>query len=98
VIEILKARRYVTGQIDAEAWLDNSRVTPEGDPDPAYLLRHSWYINPDEWAARTPAQRDAWTQSMRLEFAEMCRSQLEIVNDAQAGGTVLPIEGQTFPP
>jgi len=98
MIEILRARRYVTGQIEAIAWLDNSRVTPEGEPDPAWLLTHSWYVNQEEWASRTPAQRDAWIQSMRGEFAELCRDALVILEDAEAGGTVLPIEGQTFPP
>jgi hypothetical protein len=98
MIEILKARRYVTGSIEAEAWLDNSRVTPEGDPDPAWLLFHSWQVNQEEWQSRTPAQRQAWIDSMQQEFAAMCREALKVVNDREAGGTVLPIEGQTFPP
>ena len=98
MIEILKARRYVTGQIEAIAHLDNSRVLEDGSPDPAWLLAHSWFINPDEWAARTAAQRQQWIDSMQQEFAQMCREQRVIVDDQQAGGAVLPIEGSEFPP
>jgi hypothetical protein len=98
VIEILKARRYVTGSIEATAHLDNSRVLEDGTPDPAWVLSHSWFINPDEWAARTPAQRQEWITSMQQEFAEMCREARVTVDDREAGGAVLPIEGSEFPP
>lgn len=98
MIEILRARRYITGEIEAQAWLDNTRVTPEGDPDPAWLLRNSWHVSPETWAAWTPAQRQSWIDSMEQEFAQMCREQRAIVDDQQAGGTVLLIEGETFPP
>ena len=99
MIEILKARRYVTGQIEAEAHLDNTKFLADGvTPDPVYVLRNSWYINPDEWASRTQAQRQQWIDSMQREFETMCKETLVIVNDQQAGGTVLPIEGAVFPP
>jgi len=99
VIKILLARRYVTGQVVAEAHLDDSQFLEDGvTPNPAWVLRHEWLINPEEWANRTPAQRDAWIQSMRQEFQAECKAQLTIVADREAGGTVLPIEGSTFNP
>lgn len=99
MIEILKARRFVTGQIEAEAHLDNSRFLEDGiTPDPAWVLHHSWFVNQEEWASRTPAQRQAWIDSMQQEFAEMCKEARRVTEDREAGGTVLPIEGQEFPP
>lgn len=99
MIEILTARRFVTGQIVAEAWLDNSRTLEDGTtPDPAWIVHHEWFINPDEWASRTPAERNAWIADMRREFEALCKEQLEVVADREAGGTVLPIEGAIFPP
>lgn len=99
MIEILKARRYVTGSIEAEAHLDNTKFLADGvTPDPVYVLRNSWFINPDEWASRTAAQRQEWITSMQQEFAQMCREARITVDDREAGGAVLPIEGSEFPP
>jgi hypothetical protein len=102
MIEILRARRYVTGQIEAVAHLDNTKFVDDaaGDPvpDPAWVLSNSWHVSQETWAGWTPAERDAWITSMQQEFAQMCREQRVIVDDAEDGGTVLPIEGSTFAP
>jgi hypothetical protein len=98
MIEILRARRYVTGEIEAVAHLNNSRVLEDGTPDPAWVLRNTWHVSDETWQGWTPAERDAWIQSMRAEFEEMCRAQRVIVDDAEDGGSVLPIEGSEFAP
>jgi hypothetical protein len=98
MIEILRARRYVTGEIEAVAHLDNTKNLPDGTPDPAWVLRNTWQVSEETWQGWTPAQRDAWITSMQQEFAQMCRTQRVIIDDAEDGGSVLPIEGSTFPP
>ena len=99
MITILRARRYVQGDIEGVAHLDDTKFLEDGvTPDPVYVLTNWWHINPEEWAERSTSQKTAWVNSMQQEFAEMCRAQLKIIEDREAGGTVLAIEGQTFPP
>ena len=73
MIEILAGPPLRHGQIEAVAHLDNTRVLPDGSPDPAWVLRNSWQVSEETWNGWTPAQRDAWITSMQQEFAEMCR-------------------------
>jgi hypothetical protein len=99
VIKILLARRYVTGQIVADAHLDDTMFLDDAEtPDPAWVVHHEWYINPEDWASRTQTEKNRWIADMRQEFEAICKEQLAIVSDREAGGTVLPIEGATFPP
>jgi hypothetical protein len=99
MIRILLARRYVTGDIDGLAHLDDTKFLEDGTtPDPVWTLAHQWHVNPEDWQSRTPAQKEAWANALSQEFAELCRAQLRIVEDREAGGTVLPIEGQAFQP
>lgn len=77
--------------------LDESKVLPDGEPDPTWLLTREWDSPkrlPGETSANYQKRIGPWIDGTRADFeVEAARARDELA-DATAEGVILPQEGQ----
>lgn len=95
--KILSARlRLATVVVDVHLDITKA-VTVAGAtvPDPRWMLHREW-PRPPGWVTRSAAERTAWLNAIKAEIVAETAAQIASLQDEDAGGMVLAIEGTTF--
>lgn len=94
--KILKARAY-HDRLAFVIHLDITKMDPliPANPDPRWLLSHDWPL-PGNWQARTAGVKTSILTGIRSELLTDCTQKIADLNEEDAGGVALAIEGQTF--
>ena len=86
--QILRARKMRDRYVFV-IHLDITKLDALGAPDERWMLRR-------EWPLKETAEKTGYLAAIRAELIAAAAEQLARLQDEEAGGTALPMEGNTF--
>ena len=96
-MKLLTARRVGTN-FRYRVHLDETKLGPDGAPDPAYVVENTWGANPrrsSETGPQFTARLTAFEANARAEMRLLCVARLAALQPGDAG-TALAGEGATL--